>query len=137
MIYTTGYTGKKPEDLKRLVERLGARLLDIRYSANSRVPHWRQKALAELVGDAYYNLIVFGNRAYQEGRIEIVNFASGENWLFFHLKDHPEQPLILMCACKDYETCHRKVVADGLRERGYEVEELATWDAELPLLENV
>lgn len=128
MIYTTGYTGKKPEDLKSLVKRLGARLIDIRYSPNSRVPQWRQKALLELVGETYYHLPMLGNKAYREGRIEIWNFESGESWLFWHTKDHPEQPIILLCACKDYETCHRKVVADGLRERGYEVEELATWN---------
>jgi uncharacterized protein (DUF488 family) len=126
-VYTTGYTGKKPEDLKAMVERLGARLLDIRYSANSRVPQWRWSALSDLVGDAYYCLPNLGNRAYKEGRIEIDNLDAGEDWLFWHFKDHPEQPVILLCACKDYATCHRKVVAEELKQRGYAVEEIKDW----------
>jgi len=126
-VYLTGYTGKKPADLKAMVERMGARLIDIRYSPNSRVPQWRQAALTELLGDAYYGLPAFGNKAFRERRIEISNFYSGESWLFWHFKDHPEQPVILMCACKDAATCHRTEVGNLLREGGYTVEELSEW----------
>jgi uncharacterized protein (DUF488 family) len=127
IVYTTGYTGKKTADLKSLVERLGARLIDIRYSANSRVPQWRWKALSELVGDAYYCLPNLGNVAYKEKRIEIDNFDAGENWLFWHFQDNPTQPVILLCACEKYEECHRREVAERLRPRGYEVTELTSW----------
>ncbi len=45
MIYTFGYTGKKPSDLKAEAERLDAVVVDIRFSPNSRVPHWRMTTL--------------------------------------------------------------------------------------------
>lgn len=132
IVYTTGYTGKKPVDLKALVERLNARLIDIRYSPNSRVPHWRQKALSEFIGDAYYCLPNLGNRAYKEKRIEIDNFDAGENWLFWHFKDNPTQPVILLCACEKYEQCHRREVAERLKACGYDVTELNNWK-EIPI----
>ena len=126
-VYLTGYTGKKPADLKAMVERMNARLIDIRYSPNSRVPQWRQPALVELLGDAYYHIISFGNVAYKEKRIQIYNFDAGESWLFWHFQDHPEQPVILMCACKDATTCHRTEVGNRLKECGYSVSELSEW----------
>ena len=137
MVFTTGYTGKKPEDLKALVESLGARLIDIRYSPNSRVSHWRQMALAGFIGDAYYCLPNLGNRAYKEKSIQIDNFDAGENWLFWHFKDNPTQPVILLCACEDYATCHRRMVGELLVARGYQVTELKTWkDISLSLYED-
>jgi hypothetical protein len=126
-VYLTGYTSKKPADLKAMVERMGARLIDIRYSANSRVPQWRNLSLVDLLGDAYYHLIVFGNIAYKEKRIQVYNFPAGESWLFWHFKDHPEQPVILMCACKDAKVCHRTNVGERLAALGYNVEELSEW----------
>lgn len=124
MIYLAGYTSRKPAMLKAIVERLGARLIDIRYSPNSRVPQWRQKVLVELVGDAYYHLPSLGNERFREKVIWINNFDAGENWIFWYMREHPNQPLILLCACKDAATCHRTVVGNALTAKGYQVQEL-------------
>ncbi len=35
-----------------------------------------------------------------------------------------------MCGCKDYQTCHRKTIAEMLRADGFEVEEIGAGDAQ-------
>lgn len=45
-IYMLGYAGSTSAAIKRYVELIGAVLIDVGKSANSRVPHWRGAALA-------------------------------------------------------------------------------------------
>lgn len=124
MIYTTGYTGKKPDDLRLMIARMRATLIDIRLSPNSRVSQWRRESLALLLGDSYVNIKSLGNENYKNGgEIRIFNFALGYSLLHSYL----EGDVILMCACKDYSTCHRREIADRLKALGHQVEELSTW----------
>jgi len=128
IVYTTGYTGKKPDDLKALVDRLGARLVDVRFSPHSRwAKHWERDALIKLLGPAYYHLVHFGNQAFKQKRIEIFDFFAGMRWLSQHFVDNPNQPVILMCGCKEYQTCHRKELSERLQLMNYHVEELSSW----------
>ena len=44
-IYTIGYAGWSPDQLRATVEELGAELWDIRYSPWSKSPQWQDHAL--------------------------------------------------------------------------------------------
>lgn len=123
-VFTTGYTGKRPDDLRALVTRLGAVLFDIRFSPRSRVPRWEKGALVELLGADYRHLPALGNTNYRE-RAEI-RIADLEGGLAAVLEE--TRPVVMLCACEDPETCHRRTVARALEARGVVVEEIARWD---------
>lgn len=118
-IYTIGYTGRKPDQLKALAEQLDATVYDIRFSPRSRAPHWNRGRLEAMLGDRYMHIGELGNRNYKAGPIEIADLDAG----LARIQDHP-RPVILMCACKDLAGCHRSVISKHLQALGLEVEEL-------------
>lgn len=112
-LITLGYSGWKPEQIKALVEERGAILLDIRYSANSMRPEWRRNALWKLLDDRYQHVPALGNRNYKNG---------GEIELAAPYKAVPlvkqlleRGPVILMCACRSWQGCHRLTAANYLQ----------------------
>ena len=119
-IYTFGYIGQDQELLKRTVEGLGAYLFDIRYSPRSRSLKWNKSSLQALLGQRYKWVKAFGNENYNtDGPIKIVDFEAGRLEI-----DRLSSPVILMCACKHAEWCHRSVVGEQLVYMGYMVQEL-------------
>lgn len=128
-IYTIGYTGRKPADIKRLAEELDATVFDVRFAPRSRVPHWNAGNLAKLLGDRYKHIWAFGNRNYRGGPVDLVDFSAGLE----EVRQSP-RPVILMCACKDPATCHRTAIAGKLQEAGMEVTELGDFSKQLRLL---
>jgi uncharacterized protein (DUF488 family) len=119
-IYTWGYTGATPADLTAYIDALDAYVCDIRYSPRSRVPHWRQHALDEMAGVTahgrrrYRHIIELGNVNYAtDGPIELYAPAAGLREIAPYLA---VRPCILLCACADWRTCHRRVVADLIVE---------------------
>lgn len=119
--YLAGYTSRKPEQLRRLAEMLDAVVVDSRYSPRSRVAYWTMGALIDLLGrDRYLWVKSFGNRAYKEGCIELVNPFGG--WC--QLNHHPAANFIILCACKDGQTCHRKQVGEYLALHDWVVREV-------------
>lgn len=128
--YLTGYTGRPtrtPEQLRQLAINLDAVVVDSRYSPRSRVAHWCGGALRELLGDRYMYNASFGNRTYRQG---IITLADPD----FGLKRLDHQGVmraIILCACADGETCHRKQVGDFLAAHGWTVREVtqAEWEA--------
>lgn len=119
-IYTYGYTTSTPEDLTAYIDALDAYLIDIRYSPRSRVPQWRQQALDEMAGVTehgrrrYRHIIELGNVNYNsDGPIELYAPAAGLREIAPYLA---ARPCILLCACRDWRTCHRRVVADLIVE---------------------
>ncbi len=109
IIYTLGYTGSTPATVESYVKFLGAVLVDVRKSANSRVPHWRGAALAAQLGDRYLYLPDFGNDNYQgDGPIQLHNAAIVVEDARVLLQT---QPIILLCGCADHRICHRTVAA--------------------------
>lgn len=115
-IYTYGYTGRKPEELKRYVRELGALLVDVRYSPASRVPQWTRNGLIMLVGrDNYRHERGLGNVNYKlGGPIELADPEPSVEALAGILMF---APVILLCACARLDTCHRAMVADLLARR--------------------
>ena len=127
-IYTIGYSGRKPEEVKRIVEELGAVLFDIRFSPRSRDPRWAGGNVAKLLGANYRHVRELGNINYKGGPIAFVDLAKG-----IDLIRQAERPVVLMCVCKDHHTCHRAAAAETLREQGFEVTEITTRPAQASL----
>lgn len=127
-VYTAGYQQLKTvERLKQLAGERGATVIDIRFSPRSRQPEWDKAALEKTFGgiaERYSHLPHFGNVNYKGGGpIKLNAPQTGKTLIKYFLI---ERPVILLCACWNVETCHRKVVAELLqREFGVEVEHLA------------
>lgn len=119
-VYHFGYQGHKPEDLLAECRRLGAILLDIRYAPYSRwQAGWQRKSLQLLFGPDYLHVPQLGNINYKNGLpIEIADMEAGLSIVFEQLKS---RPVVLMCVCREFERCHRRLVAEELEERGIAV----------------
>lgn len=123
-VYTTGYTGKDINDLKPLLERLDAILIDIRFAPFSRILHWRKVYLKALLGARYRHIPNLGNRTFREGKITIQNMALGLETVL-NLKSDA----VLMCACKTQGDCHRRLIIAELLQLHVQTEELCSWGA--------
>jgi hypothetical protein len=121
-IYLTGYTLLAgPDHLAAIADELNALVVDIRYAARSRAPHWNKGPLTSRLGHRYAWAPAFGNRNYKgDGPVEIADYAEGLAWL----KLRTEAAIILLCACRDAHTCHRTTVGAMLAADGYDVQEL-------------
>ena len=123
-IFTTGCGGgKNISDLKPLVERRGAILVDIRFAPYSQVLVWRQIYLKTLLGKRYLHIPNLGNRSFKEqDKITIQNLKLGIETLL-----SLNSNLILFCGCEKFENCHRRAISDELRKRGIETLEITDW----------
>lgn len=118
-IYTIGYSGRTLTEVVNIVNELGATLVDIRLNPQSRRPEFNQDQLKAALGERYIHLPQLGNLNYNNGRaIEIANLRAGLATL-----SRLSTPAMLMCACRDYNACHRRVVAQAAVEYGFTVEE--------------
>jgi uncharacterized protein (DUF488 family) len=109
-LYTLGYTGIKPAQLLQKATELKAIVLDTRYSPRSRAPQWNGLELQNLLGQQYQHLPALGNINYKSGGpIEINLPKVGTQQVVSILAG---QAAILLCACPDVETCHRRIVAE-------------------------
>lgn len=123
--FTTGYCGKEVAQLSALLDFHDSVLADIRFAPVSSHLEWRKDYLKLLLKNRYRHVSQLGNRNYKEegGAIQIHNLEIGirliESW---------ETNVVLMCACETLENCHRRVVKNELEKRGFEVEELASWN---------
>lgn len=104
-------------------------VVDVRWRAYSVLPMWRPAALRAEV--PYVHIPAWGNPDHKRcpEAIAISDFAGGLEE--FESLDHAN--VVLLCACADYDTCHRKALAFQLQARGYTVSELpqpATGDGE-------
>ena len=127
--YLTGYTGeptRTPAQLLQLAINLGAVVVDSRYNPQSRVPHWNGIALGKLMGRKYLHIRDFGNQAYKEGYIKLVDPASGLD----QLNNHTADTFIILCACSDGQHCHRKQVGEYLAANGWAVREVTAQEWE-------
>jgi uncharacterized protein (DUF488 family) len=111
-VETLGYT--ENESTSRIETFLAyprSYLVDIRYKPYSRWnPNWNRQTLKVRYGRQYVHLPGLGNINYGKPDQPIV-LANPEQ----HLSDlatavNQGASYLLLCACKDYERCHRKIV---------------------------
>ncbi len=121
-VYTTGYAGKRPADLRRLAEALDAIVVDIRINPISRMPGWGGKQLASHLGDRYRQVPALGNELYRAGGFRIADLERGMAEVLALGRN-----VILLCVCIEYQLCHRRLVADAFAARGMRVIEIADW----------
>lgn len=120
-IYPIGYNTPGSEaTIDNLMQDKRTLLIDVRYSPNSPKPQWQQSALRAKYKDGYIHEGRLGNINYRGGPIQLANPDAGIGRLK-DLLDH-DHNLILLCACENYLTCHRKVIVELLKKEIPEVE---------------
>lgn len=120
--YTTGFAGKDTNDLKPMLDRLDAILIDVRLSPTNETLRWRQIYLKALLREKYHHVPQLGNRAFREKKIQVQHLDLGIKILVSFNAN-----AVLMCECANSEHCHRLVIARELRRKGFYAEELKSW----------
>jgi uncharacterized protein (DUF488 family) len=123
-VYTFGYEGKKIKELDAEVNRLGATIVDVRYAPYGRNKDFNRPELQRRYGAKYVWIQELGNKNYKTGgKTEFVDAGLGARRLGSITSDGT--PVILLCVCKNPETCHRNDLAKKLNEEcGWEVHHL-------------
>ena len=120
--YTTGYAGKDTNDLKPMLNALDAVLVDVRFSPTGETLRWRQIYLKALLREKYHHVPQLGSRAFRGGQNQIQNLDLGIKILVSF-----NASAVLMCECAGLQNCHRLVIAQELRRRGFDAEEIEDW----------
>lgn len=111
-LQTIGYT--EPDAQARLDAFMAAQnavLLDIRLSARSRWrPEFNKNALIAKYGEKYRHCIHFGNENYNKPGEPILLRHPHAGLIVVTELLQTGHSVMLLCACKDYGKCHRKVV---------------------------
>jgi uncharacterized protein (DUF488 family) len=146
-IYTVGHSTRSEQELLGLLEPFGVRAVaDVRrFPGSRRHPHYNQEALArwlEQAGIRYLHVPELGGRrapASDSGNagwreaafrgyadhMSSEEFASGLRRLEELAR---ERPTAIMCAEALWWRCHRRLIADVLTVKGWEVEHLGLRD---------
>ncbi len=119
--YATGYLGHHVDELEAMRESLGAVVVDIRFKPLSRLPMWRQSAMVRYFGANYLWCQDWGSPNFKNGPPHtMLDLDAG-----WELVSRIGLPVILLCACRDKETCHRRPLSEWLiRQHGIVVSEL-------------
>lgn len=113
-LYDIGYSGIDFNRFARLVTALDAVVLDIRYQPRSRAPQWNNIVMARRLLERYIHLQELGNVNYKGGPILISNMKKGLEALRYYLENNP---VILLCACAQRNSCHRLMVVEAFEAR--------------------
>ena len=119
-VYTVGYAGL--EGLEQLQEFLAQEvcLVDIRYFPPSRWrPEWSRKQLTERFASNYCHVRELGNINHHslDLPIQLLDARLGISQIVPLLRQGRD--ICLLCACADWQKCHRRLVAELLqREMG-------------------
>ena len=128
LIYTTGYAGRDIFDLKPLVHALDALLVDIRFTPESDLMHWRRIYLKTLLGKKYRHVPHLGARSFRRSSSDAIqNLQLGVQTLL-----NLDSNIILMCVCAEYDDCHRRLIATELEQQGINVVEIFDWKRPIP-----
>ncbi len=118
-LYTLGYAAPGAhEQLDVLMEDPSMLLVDIRFAARSRwYRDWHKGRLVERWGPRYLHERRLGNVNYQHRRkpIELLDAEGGVAAVVELLRQG--YSVLLLCACTDYQRCHRRLVAEMVAER--------------------
>lgn len=115
-IYTIAYGGRYYDAALQQVANLAQYgiIIDTRHVPHTKLVGFDQADLQREYGLHYIHISALGNLNYKGGPIELVDEESGlqqlEDWL-------ARFPILLLCGCTDVTTCHRRYIANQLRER--------------------
>jgi hypothetical protein len=129
-LYDFGYIGSKLPDLQKAAEALNAIVVDIRFSARSRNPMWNSDHLRMLLDNRYYHERGLGNVNYKIPGMENVKFADLEKGMSNIGRILERFSVIVMCACKDRNHCHRLLAVQEFEKR-YGVASISIGPADL------
>jgi hypothetical protein len=124
MIYTTSCRDKDYADLKPLLQKLDAQLIDVRFSPSDKPVQWSKGYLQLLLKRNYQHFPALGLREIAPGKFAIQNLTLG-----LRILSEKQHNVVLLCDCADYDNCHRKVIARELEKSGKEAVEIETWEA--------
>ena len=116
-LYTLGYTGIQPQEIADAAQRAGAVIADIRISPRSRHPQWDGETLKKVWGSSYVHIPQLGNKNYKGDYgvgIMLAKPDSGAQLVQVWLN---RMPVILLCACEHWMTCHRRNAAEYIAAR--------------------
>lgn len=114
-LYTIGYAGLSLEDVAQWVEDNDALLIDTRLRPYSPRPDWQKVAIGRRLGSRYQSVTALGNVNYKNGGpIQLQDEEAGIKVIMDALA---ERPVVLLCACKEVDECHRKVIAELVEQR--------------------
>lgn len=122
MIYTTSCCDKDYADLKPLLERLDAQLIDVRFTPSDKPVQWSKGYLRLLLKRNYQHFPALGLREIAPGKFAIQNLTLG-----LRILSEKSHNLVLLCDCADYDGCHRKVITQELGKFGKDVFEIEKW----------
>ncbi len=114
-VTTLGYNPRgAAQTLEALMAGERVLLIDTRKTPWSQRPEWRQAALCKKYGKRYrWAGKYLGNANHANGGpIRVVDHVTGLRGLRMYLSEGYR--LVLLCACSDYERCHRKVITQML-----------------------
>ncbi len=122
-LYTVGYAGL--EGIEQLQKFLAQEifLVDIRYFPSSRwQPEWSRKQLIERFASNYRHIRELGNVNYHslDLPVELLDAREGLSRIVPLLEQGRD--ICLLCACADWQRCHRREVADLLQSELVDLE---------------
>jgi uncharacterized protein (DUF488 family) len=120
-VFTLGYANASLTQLIKLLDVKDYYLFDIRFNPRSSIKGWNDYELKRALDWRYLHVKAFGNVNYRgSGPIKILDYPTGRTQI-----EVSTIPVVLMCGCRDFSTCHRKTVADLLIADGFTVQELS------------
>jgi len=122
IIYTYGYAGPlTAETLTAFLQNNDGVLFDVRFSPFARNQEFAGYNLKKALKERYVHVKEWGNVNYKSGGpIQLQNFDAG----LALLKQCQAKTVVIMCACKKIDGCHRGVIAGLLRDLGIPSQEL-------------
>ncbi len=134
--YTIGYGGRKPQDFVNLLKQKSIRaIIDVRLRPDhaSMGSYVKAKSpdrgIERLLTDGnieYYSLVELGNifLGYDDWQKRYRQLLDKAGDLLVEQLQNISMPFCLMCAEKSVAECHRKLIADYLVRKGWEVEHI-------------
>lgn len=114
-VYECGYRRTPVRSICAMAAELDAPIADIRYA----VTPWGAAAPAAfeaLAPGRRVHVRDLGNVNYKGGPIRLLHTERGLDTLV-SIADAAGGRVIVMCACAEYESCHRRTVVEALRQR--------------------
>ena len=117
MIYTLGYNNFSFFEFRDKIKELDALIIDVRYNPSSYNPFWNKKYLQESFHTSYIHVPELGNKnyAHPDKEFDIVDIEAGSRVVREYLD--LGMNCLLLCACEDFEKCHRYIIAQYIAEK--------------------